>query len=362
MKKNIIYLIAAILGVTGFASCDQTDNEPMVGTFTPPEVTIPADGKGYVLTEAGQDNLVEVMEWVHADFGFPAAVTYTVQMTAVDGDFSVPYELVTSNEDQVRLTVKDLNDAAIEFIEPDEPGNLWIRLKADLHNDVDVLYSDTLTISVVPFESVKVIEPLFIVGDVLGSDYVWNNNNYTYIVFRDSSDPNVFDYNYTGFFNAGGFKLLPELGNWDRQFGMVDGSIAKDDGGSGNISIETEGYYTLNINTDEVTFSIEESEATKTDATYDMIGLIGAFNEWGGDLELTQESYDPHIWTADDVELPEGELKFRANGGWDANWGGTSFPYGAGVSGGDNIVVPEGTYFVKFNDITKHYVFYKKGE
>jgi hypothetical protein len=60
------------------------------------------------------------------------------------------------------------------------------------------------------------------------------------------------------------------------------------------------------------------------------------------------------------VELPEGEVKFRANGGWDVNWGGQSFPYGQGVSGGDNIVVTEGTYFIKFNSITGHYVFYKK--
>ena len=357
--KNIKFLFVALIGVIGLFSCDQTDDEPMVGTYTPPEITAPGTGTSYVLTEEGQDNLIEVMEWEPADFGFQAAVTYTVEIDGAEGDFSEPMELATANESDLRITVNQLNDVALEYIEAGEPGDLKVRLRANVHDDVEVLYSEPVTITVQPFESLKVIEPLFIVGDVLGEDHVWDNNNYTYIMFRGSDDPNVFDYTYTGYFNAGGFKLLPELGNWDRQFGMVDGSIAKDDAGAGNITIDDAGYYTININTDDVTFSKEAYDASGDD-TYDKIGLIGAFNDWDGDLELTQSSYDPHIWTADDVELPEGELKFRANGAWDVSWGGDTFPYGKGVTGGANIMVPEGTYFVKFNSITGHYVFYQK--
>ncbi|MFO8000380.1 MAG: SusE domain-containing protein [Marinilabilia sp.] len=358
--KNIKFLFVALLGVIGLYSCDQTDDEPMVGTYTPPAITIPEAGANYVLSEKGAENLIEVMEWEPADFGFDAAVDYTVEVDGVDGDFSEPYELATSNSTDLRLKVKELNDAAIEYLEPEEPGELLVRLKAELHDDVEVLYSDPVTISVVPYSTLKVIEPLFIVGDVLGSDHEWDNNNYTYIMFRDSDDPNVFDYTYTGHFNAGGYKLLPELGNWDRQFGLIDGELVKDDGGSGNITIEEDGYYTININTDEVTFSQEPYDASGDDP-YDMIGLIGEFTEWESDHEMTQSSYDPHIWTADDVELPEGEVKFRANGAWDTNWGAAdSFPYGQADINGDNIVVPEGTYFVKFNSITGHYVFYEK--
>lgn len=361
--KNIKFLLVALLGVIGLYSCDQTDDEPMVGTYTPPTITIPESGTNYVLTEAGQENLVEVLEWEPADFGFQAAVTYTIEIDEVDGDFSEPYELATSDEPELRVLVKELNNAAVEYIDPDaeEPGELWVRIKANIHSDVDVLYSEPVAITIKPYSMVKEIEPLFIVGNVLGEDFEWNNENYTYIVFRDSPDPNNFDFTYTGYFRAGGFKLLPELGNWDRQFGMGDDVIVKDDAGSGDITIEEAGYYTFNINTDDVTFDIEPYDAS-SDEPYDLIGLIGEFNGWGEDLEMTQSSYDPYIWTLDDVELPEGPLKFRANGSWDLSWGDTSFPYGKGLSGGDDIVVPEGTYFVKFNSLTGHYVFYQKVE
>jgi len=39
------------------------------------------------------------------------------------------------------------------------------------------------------------------------------------------------------------------------------------------------------------------------------------------------------------------------------NWGGTTFPYGLGVAGGDNIKVPAGKYYIMFNDIMGTYTF-----
>jgi hypothetical protein len=357
MKNIIKNLFVTLMVIAGFTSCEQTDDEPMLGNFNPPVILTPSSGTEYLLTEETQDNTVEVLKWEAADYGFLAAVTYSIQI-APNEDFSEPFELATSNGTELELTEKQLNDAALEYIDAGQKGELWLRLKASINDNVETLYSEPVSISVTPFESIKVIEPLFIVGDILGEDFVWNNNNYTYITFRNSSDPNVFEYTYTGYLKAGGFKLLPELGNWDRQFGISNGEIVKDDGGSGNITVDAAGYYTFTINTDEITFNMQPYDASGNN-TYTTIGLIGEFNEWSADLALTQSSYDEHIWTADDVVLG-GELKFRANESWDANWGGDSFPYGKGVSGGANIVVPEGTYFVKFNDLTNHYVFYSK--
>ncbi len=355
--KQLKYLLFVFAGLAGLFACDQTDDEPMVGTYAPPVFVVPAAGSSYVLTEAGQDNLIEVMEWEAADFGFQAAVTYTIEMDALEGDFSEPVELGISHLPELRVSVKELNFAAVEFLEPDEPGEVQLRLKAFVHSDLKVLYSDPVTITVTPYSAVKEITPLFIVGSILG-DKVWDNGNYTYIMFRDNSDPNDFNYTYTGQMKEGGFKMVTVLGSWDSQYGLSNGELVANDGGSSDIKVDADGYYTFNINTDALTYSLEPYDAAGA-REYSTMALIGEFNGWGDDLFMNQSDYDPHIWTLDDVELPAGELKFRAESNWDLSWGGgDSFPYSKTT--GDNIKVEEGTYFVKFNDLSKHYVFYKK--
>jgi hypothetical protein len=87
--------------------------------------------------------------------------------------------------------------------------------------------------------------------------------------------------------------------------------------------------------------------------------LIGAFNQWSSDFEMTQTA--PHNWYVKFTQKETGELKFRANGGWDVNWGtgmtiGKIY-YGVGTNGGSNITLPAGNYEVFFNDITGNFAF-----
>ena len=91
-------------------------------------------------------------------------------------------------------------------------------------------------------------------------------------------------------------------------------------------------------------------------AEFDNISLIGNFNDWADDVDLTQVT--PHNWyveytfTTDDIEF-----KFRANHDWATNWGAawtvsdTDF-YAPGVGGGDNIKCAKGKYRFYLNDIT----------
>lgn len=353
--KYILYFLA-ISAV--FSACEQEEETPKVATYDTPVILTPSDGASYVLTEATQDNYIEALEWTGADYGFQAAVTYTLEMDASGGDFSAPVEVATSTSTKLRLTVKQLNDAAIGFVDPETQGEVSLRLKATVHDEVKTLFSDPVAVLVTPYLSIKTVQPLYIVGNVLG-DKEWDVSNYEYVMFH-AGDPSVFEYTYTGSFAAGGFKLIGLLGGWDEQYGLSGGALVANDGGSSDLKIDANGYYTVTINTDELTYAIEPYDAAGA-STYMTIGLIGEFNEWGADLALTATAYDPHIWIADNVELPDGEVKFRANGAWDVNWGNPdAFPFGQGLSGGDNIKATAGTYFVKFNDLTGHYVFLKK--
>lgn len=110
------------------------------------------------------------------------------------------------------------------------------------------------------FGGTTYITPLFIVGGILG-DKVWDNGNYTYIMFRDNSDPNDFNYTYTAQMKAGGFKLVTVLGSWDSQYGLSGDELVANDGGSSDIKVDADGYYTFSINIDELTYSLEPYDA-----------------------------------------------------------------------------------------------------
>jgi hypothetical protein len=59
-----------------------------------------------------------------------------------------------------------------------------------------------------------------------------------------------------------GFKVADE--SWVNQFGLKDGALVANDGGSGNITVETSGSYVItvtNLNTPEVACTIEPASA-----------------------------------------------------------------------------------------------------
>ena len=92
-------------------------------------------------------------------------------------------------------------------------------------------------------------------------------------------------------------------------------------------------------------------------ATYESVSLIGGFNDWGADVDMNELEKAPHNWYVRYTLDADTELKFRANHGWDTNWGSDK---SASINeekyyvtpGGENIIVPAGTYDFFLNDIT----------
>jgi len=86
------------------------------------------------------------------------------------------------------------------------------------------------------------------------------------------------------------------------------------------------------------------------------VSLIGVgISDWSTDVNL--ETTDNVTYTLSNYTFPGGVVKFRANAGWDINWGSTAFPAGTGVQEGSNVTVPAGIYTVTFNRSTGAYVF-----
>jgi len=88
------------------------------------------------------------------------------------------------------------------------------------------------------------------------------------------------------------------------------------------------------------------------------ISLTGQqFNNWNNDIDLAP-SINGVLYTATNVTLVPGEVKFRENHSWTNSWGSGSFPVGVGILSGANInVTTGGIYNITFNKLTGVYAF-----
>ena len=161
---------------------------------------------------------------------------------------------------------------------------------------------------------------LYMAGDANG----WNQIDIL------NSDDGV---HFTGYMylNQNGFKFCTQP-NWDGT--NYGGAFFGQE--SDNIMMTQEaGFYQVDVDLSAKTYTL----------TPFSIGIIGNATPkgWDGDTEMT---YNPEerCWELKNVELTDGEMKFRHTNDWNLNWGG---PLDALVHDGDNIAVAAGTYDIK---------------
>ena len=168
---------------------------------------------------------------------------------------------------------------------------------------------------------------LYMAGDANG----WNQIDY--LASEDGSS-------FTGFMylNQKGFKFCSEP-NWD---GTNYGATFFSKEGDNIIMTEEAGYYKVDVDLSAKTYTL-------TPINY--IGIVGSAspNGWDTDEKMTYVPYntetkEPGYWEVKDIILTSGVIKFRADGDWAINWGGTP---DALTQGGADMNVEEGTYDIK---------------
>lgn len=137
--------------------------------------------------------------------------------------------------------------------------------------------------------------------------------------------------------------------SWDQNWGGADfpKGVAVQNGA--NIPVPAGKYkITFKPSTGEYNFAL--------DAGFQSIGIIGSATPGGWDTEtkLTKNADGTYSGI---LGLLGGEAKFRANNGWDVNWGAKGFPSGTGTQGGDNIPITAGLYLITFTPGTGAYTF-----
>ena len=164
----------------------------------------------------------------------------------------------------------------------------------------------------------------------IGSTDGWKSNDQKLALVDDAKGV------YTGYLycadpNGWGnqFKFQRVAGSWDNEinsgaFSTFSGAATSE---GGNISVNAgEGVYYFDVNLGEGTIT-----ATKVET----MGMIGGFNEWAGDAPMTWNP-EEYCFEATNAGVTADGWKFRVNGGWDINLGGSLNNL---TAGGDNLTV-----------------------
>lgn len=130
------------------------------------------------------------------------------------------------------------------------------------------------------------------------------------------------------------FKFQRVAGSWDNQINASTFNTFSDaatPNENGNIGVNAgEGVYYFDVNLGEGTI-----KATKVET----MGITGQFNGWNSDAVMTWNA-EEYCFEATNVGVTADGWKFRVNGGWDINLGGSINNL---TAGGDNITVAGNT-------------------
>ena len=145
------------------------------------------------------------------------------------------------------------------------------------------------------------------------------------------------DGKYTGFYYLDGeFKFKPNADNWDDDLEYVDGTTINGtltSAGGPNCPDPGAGFYKIDLDAASLSYNLTKIES---------VSLIGGFNDWSGDVEMTYNTADG-CWEVT-TDAVSGEFKFRANHDWGINWGGD---VNALTQDGANLNITAGTHTFK---------------
>ena len=351
--KKLLYSILALAGVA-FTSCTQ---EHIDVQYIPGNVVAPVLGniEGCELSEDGADITVE---FTKADFGVATSTAHNLYVAKSEDMADMKKAKATFGEGVITMTQADLNVVALDFGEAGAEVTLYFAIQANLNTDKGSVVAGSESMSNVVAATFKSF-----VADVLPSekfDKVWVIGNYC--GWAHDKTQFLFDYTSSGSIYSGvidfagadgvslanaGFKLTGIAG-WDDTCNWGEETKATEADEPASIQLITGGGSQDIMRYAKRFYGFEFDKSTlvlKKQWGADQIGVIGLNGDWNNDIVM---EYNPK-WTRFYVDIDAAaatEMKFRADGAWDLNWGVDC------AQGADNIPVEAGKYRVYFNPST----------
>ena len=354
MKKLLSYTVGVCL--LALAACDEDGTDTVLKLGEDSQLT--ASKSEIVLTMETAAEPAVVFERTDAEYGFPAAVTYTLELDKKSDNFASPRTIILDATPEVTLTVTQLNDMMLaEELPGEETADVVVRIRSDVSAFVASRYSNTIELKVRPYIAEPPYLTIFQVGDA--AEFGWDANVAS-PMFRSEADN--FTYTFTGHLNAGQLKILAYQGLWAPMWGLNGSDVffreTDADPDPGAFMVGNAGYYTFSLDILKMQYTLESyDEASAPD--YTGVNITGDFSGWAL-IPMANTAANPHVWTLDYTFDADVAIKL-ATDGWTAQWGTVGVGdklYGTAVPAGndDKIEIVAGSYTILFNDLTKQFL------
>ena len=344
MKITKYFLsMAAALGM--IAGCYQPE---MVQISAPEDVVAPVleTVEGPIeITAANMALESVVFNWTAADYGVKTQVNYSLEASTV----AAPETVVTITSGLTDTTTvvayETLNQILFDDLKLADgiAENVVFKIGAQV-GEYSKIYSNEVTVSCKVTAAEKVYPKLTVAGSYAYNN--WSPGKGQFVFDFDGADAK-----YSGIIDFGedvsslNFKFVGTA--WgENEFSVPSGEAQAPEaaelplvaGGGDNISAYTTHRY-VSLTLDKATPKVIKN------FSFNQLGVIGDFNGWGEDVVMQFNTAKQRFYA--DVDFTaDGGFKFRADAGWDLNWGVSG---GVLAAGADNIPVTAGKYRVYVN-------------
>ncbi|MDR2954722.1 MAG: SusE domain-containing protein [Prevotella sp.] len=324
--KTIKYISFIFLAILAFTSCEKDDDTVTYYSENAKSGEMSALQPSYELTLENAAKIMDTFKWSKSDFGYSAAVTYTVQMDLAGEDFANAQDLLSVvSVDSSDVTVDVVNKAMLALQNVYEyPDNsvqkMEFRLQSSITDALEPLYSESITTDIQFY--VAFPETMFMIGQDFGN-WNWENDGVVEMVPVYGETAAFWCVRY--FKANSGFKWAPKKA-WANDFsGLTDnvGFIQRD----GNAFVESDGMYMVYMDYPKGEITIEPAE---------IYGIGDCFGGWSspaaaftitgdkatittataGNLRMYAKStLGPQDWWKKEFNINSGKIVYRGAGG-----------------------------------------------
>lgn len=363
--KYLYNILGALLTTILFFSCESDIEKVVFDSTNSKPVVVSSLAEEYELDIKKAEETALVLEWKNPEIvtstGQSVSISNTVQIDLAQKDFSKSISLgvYDGNTNSMSITHSKLNSQILSLLNSYELDlatvDVEFRIVTSLSDASKQLLSNVISTKITPYSGDIEYPEVFVIGTY--SSLGWDNAQSLFCFKFDSMYEGIIDFSDQA---SSGFKLTGDK-NWDNgNYGLSGGTTPEpeateivlfNDGGSSDIKCYTKRFYHFSFN--------KESLALKMNYGFNVLSIVGNAGdevyEWADPNKNGKEvdmSFDPvkQVFYAD-VNLGDGEIKFRADHDWGINFGVKD---GMLVQGGDNITVSAGKYriYVNLNNST----------
>ena len=335
MKK---YILSILMIAVLFTACKEKENDPVINFGEAPVVTAPTAGTLFTLDETKADELLPGAAWTAADFGYNAAITYSIEIDAAGNNFADAISLGSTTE----LALGDLTQGRLNNILLAKglpfgfENELELRVCASVSDLVDQLCSAAVPLKVNPYQAEVIYPKLTVPGDYQLPN-AWDPGDENYSVYSRRSDDVYSGFIYFGIDSAV-YKYAQGL-TWEINWGdydPIDWELDFADIGNDIPISDGLGIYFLTCDLNSLTHT-----QLKTDW-----GMLGSATAGGtsSDEDLVWDEGKGALTITTDLSV--GGIRFRANDTDDVNFG-DDFNNGTLEFDGEDIPITEaGNYTI----------------